>query len=122
VLNEIFTLLKTFYPDHEDYVTALKKLEFIDLLIKKICYLAYSEGIPKKIGCINALRILIDHCPVELLRNYNIKIIESQIVIIKNMLTSYGGLPTKLISNLLNALAKKMNYYTEGMNSYSLTI
>jgi hypothetical protein len=50
VLNEIFTLLKTFYPEKENYVTALSNLEFIDILIKKICYLAYSEGIPKKIG------------------------------------------------------------------------
>lgn len=36
VLNEIFRLLKTFYPDEKDYITALKRLEFVDILFKKI--------------------------------------------------------------------------------------
>lgn len=111
VLNEIFRLLKSFYPDPQDYVTALERLEFVDLLFKKICNLSYSEGIQKKIGCISAIKILIQHCPVQYLKKYNIRIIESQIVIIKNMLLSYGGLPSKLISNLLISLAKKNNYF-----------
>lgn len=113
VLNEIFRLLRVFYPDEKDYTTALERLEFVDLLFKKICNLSYSEGIQKKIGCISAIKILIEHCPVQFLKRYNIKIIESQIVIIKNMLLSYGGLPSKLISNLLLALAKKNDYFFE---------
>src|SRR5690606_4065454 len=113
---------KTFYPKHEDYVLALNRLEFVDILIKKICHLSYSEGIQKKIGCISAIRILIDHCPVEFLKKYNIKIIESQIVIIKNMLLSYGGLPSKLISNLLIALAKKNNYFFDDKTEMKLVV
>ena len=111
VLIEIFRLLKSFYPDPKDYAIALERLEFMDILIKKLCYLSYLEGIQKKIGCISALRIIIDNCPQEFLKRYNIKIIECQIVIIKNIPLSYGGLPGKLISNLLNALAKKNNFF-----------
>lgn len=111
VLNEIFRLLKTFYPEEKDYIVALKRLEFIDILFKKICHLSYSEGIPKKIGCISAIKILIENCPVEFLKKYNLRIVECQIVIIKGMLLSYGGLPNKLITNVLITLAKKNNYF-----------
>jgi hypothetical protein len=111
VLKEIFRLLKSFYPDEQDYITALKRLEFIDILFKKICYLSYSEGIPKKIGCISAIKILIENCPVEFLKKYNLRIVECQIVIIKNMLLSYGGLPNKLITNVLITLARKNNFF-----------
>ena len=115
VLNEIFRLLKAFYPDPQDYIVALGRLEFMDILIKKICCLCYSDTIPKKIGCISAIRVLIQECPVEFLKKYNLRIIECQIVIIKNMLLSYGGLPNKLITNILITLAKKNNYFMDDL-------
>jgi hypothetical protein len=46
-LNEIFTLLKKFYPTEFDYETALNNLEFIGILFNQICNLSYSEGIQK---------------------------------------------------------------------------
>ena len=107
VLNEIFILLKSFYPNSRDYAVALDRLEFVNILIKKICYLSYSEGIQKKIGCINALKIIIDHCPSGFIKRYNTLIVESWIVIIKSIPLSYGGLPSKLVTGLLMALAKK---------------
>lgn len=113
VLNEIFKLLKAFYPNPNDYIVALERLEFVDILIKKICYLCYSDTIPKKIGCISAIRVLIQECPVKFLKKYNLRILECLIVIIKNMLMSYGGLPNKLITNILITLAKKNNFFLD---------
>ena len=113
VLNEIFSLLKSFYPKPEDYLKALENLEFVDILIKKICYLCYSDTITTKLGCISAIKVLIQHCPVKFLKRYNLKIIECQIVIIKNMLLSNGGLPNKVITNILITLAKKNNYFMD---------
>jgi len=112
-LNEIFSLLKTFYPDEKDYALALSRLEFIDILFKKICNLAYSDGIQKKSGCISAISILIEHSPISLLKRYNLMIIESMIVIIKNMLISYSGLPNKFVTNLLLKLTRKNNFFIE---------
>lgn len=99
--------MKSFYPNSKDYAIALERLEFVNILIKKICYLSYSEGIQKKIGCINALKIIIDHCPSNFVKRYNTLIVESCIVIIKSIPLSYGGLPSKLVTGLLMALAKK---------------
>jgi hypothetical protein len=122
VLHEIFRLLKTFYPDEKDYVTALQRLEFIDILFKKICNFSYSEEVNKKIGCINAIKILIEHCPKEFLRRYNLRIVESQIVIIKNMLLSYGGLPNKLITSLLVGLARKNDFFFDDKEEMKLIV
>jgi len=36
VLCEIFRLLKAFYPDPQEYIIALGRLEFVDILIKKV--------------------------------------------------------------------------------------
>ena len=116
VLNEIFVLMKSFYPVEEDYSNALRNLEFIDLLFKKICHLAYYDGSRKKIGCITALNILIEHSPKSVLVKYNYTIIESMIVIIKGMLISYGGLPNKIISTCLLKLARKSNFFIGQVN------
>ena len=98
VLNEIFILIKSFYSNEQDYSNALRNLELINLLFKKICHLAYFDGLRKKIGCITGLNILIEHSPKSLLAEYNYMIVESMIVIVKGMLISYGGLPNKIIS------------------------
>ena len=122
VLNEIFNLLKNFYPNSKDYAIALERLEFVNILIKKICYLSYSEGIQKKIGCINALKIIVDHCPSNFIKKYNALIVESCIVIIKSMPLSYGGLPSKLVNGLLMALCKKSTASDEVTNSKAFRI
>jgi hypothetical protein len=41
VLNEIFELLKKFYPTEEEYDIALSRMEFVDIMFKKICNIAY---------------------------------------------------------------------------------
>jgi hypothetical protein len=55
-------MVKEIYgPDDE---TIFQSLEFIQILIQKICHLAYGNDLPKKVAANLALQILIQELPV----------------------------------------------------------
>lgn len=68
-------MVKSIYgeDDHEIY----ENLEFVQILINKICHLAYGQDLPKKVAANIALQIIIKELPARTIRFHYVSFLDS---------------------------------------------
>ncbi len=65
----IRTVREIYGPDEESITEAFDNLEFIQVLIQKLCHIAYGQDLPNKVAMNIALQILIQELPSITIKN-----------------------------------------------------
>jgi len=78
------TMLKFLNEIYDGQPEVFSKLEIVQILIQKVCHLAYGHEIPKKVAANRALHIIIEELPVEALKKHCFIFLESLFFVLGN--------------------------------------
>lgn len=114
-LKTMLRLVKQVYGEDADH--AFEALEFVEVLIQKICHLCYGQDLPKKVAANIGLRILIRELPPASLRKHWQAMLDTLFHILNTNNDSLIYQVEQECTSTVDALFAKIGLYSERLLS-----
>ncbi len=106
-------MVKDIFGDEDDEI--YENLEFLQILIQKICHLSYGQDLPKKVAANIALQIIIQELPKRTIRFHWQSFMDSLFHILNTNNESLVYQVEKECKNTLDKFFEKVGLYSNNI-------